>query len=177
MIIVRKHGWNIHRVLLSGTQCIFQPWFATLDSLIIYCFTYCSIICHWHCIWRSQHCRWRTANIYAYVRRSWPLRKEGSVSCHSCCVTGPLFFWSRPTGRPIQSPLTTHNGTWKIYSDSDPHGSHSVASYDTQWDAEDLLDGFTTMIQNRMIHDIHTRVFLYNIYSYTLTQKLRTSKF
>jgi hypothetical protein len=37
------------------------------------------------------------------------LSREGSLSCHTCCDTGPQFFRSHPKDRPIQSPLTTHN--------------------------------------------------------------------
>jgi hypothetical protein len=35
---------------------------------------------------------------------------------------GPLFFRSHPKDRPIQSPLTTHKGMWRTYSNKDPHG-------------------------------------------------------
>jgi hypothetical protein len=51
-----------------------------------------------------------------------PLSREGSLSCHTCCNTGPRFFRSHPNDRPIQSPLTTHEGMWRIYSNPDPHG-------------------------------------------------------
>jgi hypothetical protein len=43
--------------------------------------------------------------------------------CHTCCDTGPRFFRSRQKDRPIQSPLTTHKGMWRIYSNPDPHRS------------------------------------------------------
>jgi hypothetical protein len=83
--------------------------------------------------------------IQAYGRRSGPLSREGSLSCHKCCDTGPRFFRSHPKDRPIlspydtpggvenlfllgfsrvpfQSPFTTHKGMWRIYSNLDPHG-------------------------------------------------------
>jgi hypothetical protein len=60
--------------------------------------------------------------ILAYARRSWPLSRKDSLSCHTCCDTGPQFFRSHPKERPIQSPLTTHKGMWRIYSNPDPHG-------------------------------------------------------
>jgi hypothetical protein len=60
----------------------------------------------------------------------------GSLSCHTYCDTGPRFFRSHPKQSPIQSPLTTHEGMRRIYSNPDPH---SVASYGTQWNAEDLF--------------------------------------
>jgi hypothetical protein len=53
---------------------------------------------------------------------SGPLSREGSLSCHTSCDTGPRFFRSHPKDHPIQSPLTTHEGVWRIYSNPDPHG-------------------------------------------------------
>jgi hypothetical protein len=38
---------------------------------------------------------------YAYARRSGPLSREGSLSCHICCDTGPRFFRSRPKDLPM----------------------------------------------------------------------------
>jgi hypothetical protein len=60
--------------------------------------------------------------IYAYARPSGPLNREASLSCYTCCDTGPQFFRSLPKDRPIQSPITTHKGMWGIYSNPDPHG-------------------------------------------------------
>jgi hypothetical protein len=54
--------------------------------------------------------------IWAYARRSGPLSRKGSLSCHTCCDTGPRLFRSRPKNRPIQSPLMTHKGVWRISS-------------------------------------------------------------
>jgi hypothetical protein len=51
-----------------------------------------------------------------------PLSREESLSCHTCCDTGPQFFLSHPKDHPIQSPLTTRMGMWKTYSYPDPHG-------------------------------------------------------
>jgi hypothetical protein len=48
--------------------------------------------------------------------------RKGPLSCHTCCATGPRFFRSHPKDRPIQSPFTTHEGMWRIYSNPDPHG-------------------------------------------------------
>jgi hypothetical protein len=61
--------------------------------------------------------------ILAYARRSGPLGREVSLSCHTCSDTGPRFFRSLPKDRPIQSPLMTHEGVWRIYSNPDPHGT------------------------------------------------------
>jgi hypothetical protein len=51
------------------------------------------------------------------------------MTCHTCCDTGPRFFPSHPKDCPIQSPLMTHRGMWRIYSYPDPHGS-SYLNYD-----------------------------------------------
>jgi hypothetical protein len=59
-----------------------------------------------------------------YARFSGPLSREGSLSCHICCDTGPRFFRSHLKDRPIQPPLSTHKGIWRIYSHQDPHGYH-----------------------------------------------------
>jgi hypothetical protein len=77
---------------------------------------------------RRHHYRWRAAK-YANAWRSGPLSREGSLSCHTCYDTGPRFFWSHPKDLSIQSPLTTLQGMWRIYSNPD---HHAVASYDTQ---------------------------------------------
>jgi hypothetical protein len=53
---------------------------------------------------------------------SGPLSREGSLSYHTCCDMGPRFFQSHPKDLPIWSPLTTHKGIWRTYSNPDPHG-------------------------------------------------------
>jgi hypothetical protein len=53
----------------------------------------------------------KNSQIPISVRLSGPLsRRDGSLLCHTCCVTGPRFFRSHPKERPIPSPLTTHIG-------------------------------------------------------------------
>jgi hypothetical protein len=39
-------------------------------------------------------------------------------------LLGPRFFWSHPKDHPMQSPLTTHNGMGRIYSNLDPRVPH-----------------------------------------------------
>jgi hypothetical protein len=68
----------------------------------------------------------KNCQIYAYARRTGSLSREGSLSCHACCDTGPRFFRCHPKDRPIQSPLTTHEGMWRIYSSPDPHGVNTT---------------------------------------------------
>jgi hypothetical protein len=67
----------------------------------------------------------------AYARRPGPLNRDGSLSCHTCCDTGPRFFRSHPKDRPIQSPLTTHKGMWRIYSNPVPHDSPFQSPFTT----------------------------------------------
>jgi hypothetical protein len=59
-------------------------------------------------------------------RRSGTLSRDASLSCHTCCDTGPRFFLSYPKDRPIQSPLTTHKCVWRINSNPDPHRSSQI---------------------------------------------------
>jgi hypothetical protein len=42
-----------------------------------------------------------------------------SLSCHTCCETGPLIFRSYPNDHSIQPPLPTHKEMWRIYTNSD----------------------------------------------------------
>jgi hypothetical protein len=58
---------------------------------------------------RSHHCRCQKGcKIYAYARCSGPLNREGSLSCHTCCDTGPRFFWSHPKDCPISVRFLRH---------------------------------------------------------------------
>ena len=41
------------------------------------------------------------------ARHSGPLSREGSLSCHTCCDTGPRFFRSHSKDRSVLSPPTT----------------------------------------------------------------------
>jgi hypothetical protein len=76
-------------------------------------------------VWRRHHYRWRAAK-FSSARCSGPLSREGSLSCHTCCDTGPRFFRLHPKDRPIQSPLTTYKGVWRTYSNADPNGSLEI---------------------------------------------------
>jgi hypothetical protein len=64
----------------------------------------------------------KDCKIYAYARCIGPLSREGSLSCHTCCDTGPRFFLSHLNDCLIQSPPSTHKGMWRMYSNPDPHG-------------------------------------------------------
>jgi hypothetical protein len=39
---------------------------------------------------------------------------------------GISVFRSHPKDRPIQSPFTTHEGMWRVYSNPDPHGDYQL---------------------------------------------------
>jgi hypothetical protein len=69
--------------------------------------------------WRRHHCRWRAAKFRPM------LGTQGLWAGRDLYrATGPQFMRSHPKDRPIQSPLTTHEGVWRIYSNPDPHGDH-----------------------------------------------------
>jgi hypothetical protein len=46
--------------------------------------------------------------MYVYAWRSWPLSREESLSCHTCCDTGPRFFRSHPKDYNKFSRLLRH---------------------------------------------------------------------
>jgi hypothetical protein len=108
------------------------------DWLIIYCFTSRSRI--FHLYGDVTITGEGLQNLGLDDRRSGPLSRKRSLSCHTCCDTGRRFFRSHSKDRPIQSPLTTHKG-WcggsiltRILT-----GPRSVVFYDTQGDVEDLF--------------------------------------
>jgi hypothetical protein len=53
-------------------------------------------------------------------RRSGPLSRDGSISCHTCCDTGPRCFWSHSKDHP----LTSRKGIRRISFYAGPHGSY-----------------------------------------------------
>jgi hypothetical protein len=85
--------------------------------LIIYCFTSCSRIFHLHVDVTIADEGLQNLSLCSALRA---FEQGGSLSCHTCCDTEPRFFQSHPKDRPIQSPLTKHEGIWRIYSNPDP---------------------------------------------------------
>jgi hypothetical protein len=82
--------------------------------------------------WGKHYCKCHIIRkIEAFARCSGPLSREGSLLCHTCGDTGPLFFRSHSKDRPILSPFRHTEGcggsilTWILT------GPHSVAFYDT----------------------------------------------
>jgi hypothetical protein len=90
------------------------------DWLIVYGFTSRSRIFH---LYGNVTTAGEGLQNLGLSRRSGPLSRERSLSCHTYCDTGPRFFRSHPKDCPIQSPLTTCMGMWTIYSNRDPHGA------------------------------------------------------
>ena len=41
--------------------------------------------------------------VRSFPQRFWPLRRQGSLSCHTCCDTGLRFTRSHPKDRPLKS--------------------------------------------------------------------------
>jgi hypothetical protein len=64
--------------------------------------------------------------ILAYTWHFWPLSREGSLSCHTCCDTGPRVFQSHSRDRAIQPLLTTCKGMLRTYSSLGHHGAHLI---------------------------------------------------
>jgi hypothetical protein len=73
-------------------------------------------------IWRRHHYRWRTVKFRSMLDTQgfWTGR---DLYRATLAVTRSLgfFFRSHPKDHPIQSPLTTHEGMWRTYSNPDPH--------------------------------------------------------
>jgi hypothetical protein len=92
-----------------------------IDWLIIYCFTSRSRIFHLYKDVTITGEGLQNLDL-KYARRSRPLSREGSLSCHTYFDTRTRFFRSHSKDRPIQSPFTTHMGMRRIYSNPDPHG-------------------------------------------------------
>jgi hypothetical protein len=82
-----------------------------------------SLSCHtWGLLFACAHLK--TAVFAIVQKRTHANNRERSLCWTGLgCDTGPRFFRSHPKDRPIQSPLTTHKGIWRTYSNLDPHGS------------------------------------------------------
>jgi hypothetical protein len=64
--------------------------------LFVYCRT-----SNFSAIWRLSPLPVTGLQILAYARRSGPLSREGSLSCHTYCDTGPRFKRSHPKERHL----------------------------------------------------------------------------
>jgi hypothetical protein len=84
-------------------------------------------------IWRRHHCRWRAAK-FGPMFGAQGLWAGRDLSRATPAVTRGLgFFRSHPKDHPIQSPLTTHEGMWRIYSNPNPHGAIVVKNKIFKW--------------------------------------------
>jgi hypothetical protein len=77
-----------------------------------------------------------------YARRSGPLSREGSLSCHTCCFSG---FIRRTT--PFSRLLRHTRGCGESILTRILTCPHSVASYDTQRDVEDLFESGSSWVR------------------------------
>jgi hypothetical protein len=68
-------------------------------------------------IWRRHHCR--SAKFRPMLDVQGLLTRRDLYRATPAVTRGLVFFRSHPKDRPIQSPLTTHKGIWRIYSNPD----------------------------------------------------------
>jgi hypothetical protein len=87
------------RGLREGKRQVLQILFV---CLFVYCFTFHSRIFH---LYGDVITAGEGLQNLALCSR--PLSREGSLSCHTCCDTGPQPFRSHSKDRPIQLPLMT----------------------------------------------------------------------
>jgi hypothetical protein len=90
------------------------------DWLIIYCFTSRSRIFHLYGDITITGERLQNLGLCSALRA---FEQRGIFIVPHLLWHGPRFFRSHPKDHPIQSPLTTHEGMCRIYSNADPHGS------------------------------------------------------
>jgi hypothetical protein len=112
---------NISTIMYSDGQCLQLCSRLTLiDYLRFYV-----LLKNFSFIRRRHHCRWRAAK-YRPMLGAQGLWAGRDLYRATPVVTRDLgFFRSHPKDRPTQSPLTTHLGVWRIYSNSDPYGATS----------------------------------------------------
>jgi hypothetical protein len=126
------YSMHCDRILMSGYSIWLIDWLFTVLRPAQEFFTYMV-----------------TSPLPAYARRWRPLSREGSLSCHTYCDTGPRFFRSHPKDHPIQSPLTTRMGMRRTYSNPDPHGMvynmyfRDRVIWDSMTCVRNLMSGYT----------------------------------
>jgi hypothetical protein len=84
--------------------------------------TYYGVDPAWLVIWRRHHYRWRAAKFRPMLGAKGLWAGRDLYRATSAVKRG-LSFPVSSEGPHIQSPLTTHKGMWRIYSNQDPHGS------------------------------------------------------
>jgi hypothetical protein len=104
---------------LMGQNKFFEILKGLIDWLIIYGFTSRSRIFHLYEDITIAGEGLQNLGLCSALRAF----EQGRIlSCHTCCDRGHRFFQSHPKDRPILSPLTTYEGTWRIYSKPEPQG-------------------------------------------------------
>jgi hypothetical protein len=117
-VLVAESRWFLPGNILSSTNKMRSPSYnSKIVCLFIYSFTSRSRICHLYgdvtISGEELHAKFRpmlgaqglwAGGIFIAPHLLW------------ACDTGPQFFRSLPKDRPIQSPLTTYMGMWRIYS-------------------------------------------------------------
>jgi hypothetical protein len=69
-------------------------------------------------LWRCHHCQWRAAKFRSM------LGAQGLWAGRDLYLAIPAVTWDLNFSvSSEQSPITTHKGMWRIYSNPDPHGS------------------------------------------------------
>jgi hypothetical protein len=86
----------ILKVVKFSTPKLYIFVFLVSRSMLVFCLFVHSCTSNFSAIWRLSPLPVTGLQILAYARRSGPLSREGSLSCHTYCDTGTRFIWSHP---------------------------------------------------------------------------------
>jgi hypothetical protein len=117
-------------IISHGLLSIFKSQYLTLgislhwdggliDWLINYLLFYVPLK-NFSLIWRRHHYRWRAIFMPPLGSQGVWASRDLYRATSAVTSTGPRFFRSPSKDRPIQSPLTTHKGMWRVYSNPVP---------------------------------------------------------
>jgi hypothetical protein len=111
--------------------CKFElvSWLIDWFLLVYVPFRICSLL------WKPNHCWWQ--GLCSLLRAF----EQGEIFImpHSCHTCWPWFFWSHPKDRPFIPLLQHTRGCGGSILTRIIKGPHSVTSYNTQGDTEDLF--------------------------------------
>ena len=65
-----------------------------------------------HLLWSRHHWRWSAVKFSPLLGAYRPLSRDGSLSCHTYCDTGPRFLRSHPKHRPFSRLVRKARGQW-----------------------------------------------------------------
>ena len=111
---------NVNGINSSQNEGLSPSGIALSFDWLIYCFTSRSRIFHLYGDVAIAGEGLQNLGLYS-ARRSGPLSREGSLSCHTCFDTG-LVFPVSSEGPPHSVASYDTRGVWRIYSNPDPHG-------------------------------------------------------